>query len=170
MLLRRISVFTVLLLSIGGTFAIVNANPLFSQRVAQNPDRPQNVERGKFKFMEELNLTANQKQRLEAIRNQNKDKMKERMQALRQAKQEFQTLMAGTASTDQIRQKHRQVEALHQELGEMRFESMLASREILTPEQRRKFAELMQQRRGHSKNRNGNRRDSSGPGPQSFGF
>jgi Spy/CpxP family protein refolding chaperone len=52
-----------------------------------------------------------------------------------------------------MREKHRQIIGLRQQLEEVQFESTLAMREVLTPEQRSQLAQLMQQRRQTSKNR-----------------
>ncbi|MGL5061764.1 MAG: Spy/CpxP family protein refolding chaperone, partial [Microcoleus sp.] len=105
-----------------------------------------------------LNLTADQKQRMQAIRDRYKDQISQRMQAVRQARQELTTMMSSaTANATQMRDKHRQVMALQQQLEEVRFESMMAMREVLTAEQRSRLAQLMQQRRQAVRNRVQNR-------------
>jgi Spy/CpxP family protein refolding chaperone len=70
---------------------------------------------------------------------------------VRQASQELRDLMAGTASADQIRTKHQQLQQLRQQLEEVTFESTLASREVLTPDQRKQLAQLMEQRQHNSR-------------------
>jgi Spy/CpxP family protein refolding chaperone len=70
--------------------------------------------------------------------------------------------MAGNASADEIRAKHRQVQELRQQMEEVSFESMLAMREVLTPEQRSQFARLIEQRRANFRNQMENRRGSQG--------
>jgi Spy/CpxP family protein refolding chaperone len=112
--------------------------------------------------MEQLNLTEEQKQKLQAIQTQYKDQISQRKQAVRQATQELRDLMAGNASTDEIRAKHRQVQGLRQQMEEVSFESMLAMREVLTPEQRSQFARLIEQRRANFRNQRENRRGSQG--------
>jgi Spy/CpxP family protein refolding chaperone len=52
-----------------------------------------------------------------------------------------------------MREKHRQIIGLRQQLKEVQFESTLAMREVLTPEQRSQLAQMMQQRRQTAKNR-----------------
>lgn len=52
--------------------------------------------------------------------------------------------MAGTDSAELIRAKNQELVQLHQEIGTLRFESMLATRELLTPQQRQKFRQLAQ--------------------------
>jgi len=153
MLLRRASVLAVLTLSLGSAVAFTQPN-WFPQATAQNTEEQpekRRLERGpgrdKARLIQELNLTPEQTQRLQAIQNQYQDQISQRRQAVRQARQELVELMAGTASENQVREKHRQVEALQQQAEAVKFDSLLAMREVLTPEQRRQFAERMQRRR-----------------------
>lgn len=153
--LRRVSVLTVLMISLGSAVAFANPNSLLPQAIAQNTEeesRP-NRGRGKAQLFQELNLAPEQTQQIEAIRNQYQDQISQRKQAVRQARQELVELMASTASQNQIREKYRQVETLKQQVADIKFESMLAMREVLTPEQRRQFAERKQNRWGNYRNR-----------------
>ena len=68
--------------------------------------------------------------------------------------------MAGTASQSHIQEKHRQVETLQQQAAEIRFNRLLAMREVLTPQQRRQFAERMQNRWQNHKDRGQGERQS----------
>ena len=52
--------------------------------------------------------------------------------------------MVGTEPANLIRAKNQQLVSLRQEIGELRFESMLATREILTPQQRQKFRKIIE--------------------------
>ena len=139
MSIRRISALAVLMLTLGSTTAsIAVPNPIEPQTIAQNqrPNRPGGKEGGMF---DKLNLSADQKQKMQAVRAQYKDQISQRMQAVRQARQELETMMAGTANASQMRDKHRQIMGLRQEL--------------LTSEQRSQLAQLMQQRQQAAKNR-----------------
>lgn len=153
MSLRRASVLAVLMLSLGSAAAFVSPNFLLPQATAQNTEDQRSPKRGKAQLLQELNLTPEQTQRIEAIQNQYRDQISQRKQAARQAEQELRDLLAGTASTEQIREKYRQVEALKQEAAQVRFDSTLAMRDVLTPEQRRQFAERMQNRWENHKHR-----------------
>lgn len=155
MSLRRVSALAVLMLSLGGAMALVNPNFLGSQAIAQNTEdqREGRPDRGKARLIQELNLTPDQTQRLQAIQDQSQVQISQRKQAARQARQELVDLMAGTAPESQVREKYRQVEALKQQAEDARFDSLLAMREVLTPEQRRQFAERMQDRRENYENR-----------------
>lgn len=157
MLLRRFSALALLMLSLGSTAAI--AAPKLPQTIAQAPQEPGPPMRDGGQLFEKLNLTADQKQKIQAIRNQYKDQMAQRRETMRKSQQELMNLMSGTASENQIREKHRQVLAQGQQMAELQFDIMLAMRQVLTPEQRRQLAQMMQQRRDTVKNQNrgGNR-------------
>jgi protein CpxP len=153
MSIRRISALAILILTLGSaTAAIAVPNPLEAETIAQNqwPNRPG---RKQGEMFEKLNLSADQKQKMQGVRDRYKDQISQRMQAVRQARQELQTMMSGTANTNQIREKHRQIMGLRQQLEEVQFESTLSMREVLTPEQRSQLAQQMQQRREAAKNR-----------------
>ncbi len=158
MLLQRISLASVLLLALGGAVAPADRNPIYSQSLAQNPEQLRVHQRGQMGLMEELDLTSEQQERLQAIRLQYHNEISQRQQELAQSTQDLGELMAGTASADQIRIQHNQVQAISQQLEELRFESLLAMREVLTPQQRQRFASMMQQRRGEFRNPTPNRR------------
>lgn len=153
MSMRRISTLALLILTLGGaTAAIAVPNPLPAETIAQNqrPNRTGGKEGGMF---DKLNLSADQKQKMQAVRDRYKDQISQRMQAVRQARQELQTMMSGTATASQIRDKNTQISGLKKQLDDVRLESTLAMREILTPAQRTQLAELMKQRRETAKNR-----------------
>jgi periplasmic protein CpxP/Spy len=146
MSLLRISIALSILLS-----SIVQVSPARAAQIAQQPPQSTGEMRipagGVSKLSKELNLTPDQIQRLEKMRVDSKGKTKERRLALRNAKQELSQLLQGNATSDQIRQKRQQVQALQRELSDLNFENTLAIREILTPEQRTKLQQIVQQRR-----------------------
>ncbi|MGK7903196.1 MAG: Spy/CpxP family protein refolding chaperone [Hormoscilla sp.] len=155
MLAQKISVLSILLLSLGGAsaevLALANSGPP-AQTVAQNFRGPKGHHRGPQMLMEQLNLSQAQMQDLEEIKQKYQEQFERQRQQLHEAQQELSELMAGTASTSQIRNKYRQVSQLRQQMGDLHFESLLEMREVLTPEQRRQFAEQMQRRhRGRGK-------------------
>ncbi len=95
----------------------------------------------------ELNLSSDQIQKLQQLRKNAQGKNKERRQTLQIAKQELNQLIQGNASTDQVRQKRQQVQSLQREIADTNFENTLAIREILTPAQRVKLQQIIEQRR-----------------------
>jgi periplasmic protein CpxP/Spy len=113
------------------------------------------------KWQEQLNLSADQKAKVKTIRDQEKSSSESLRQQIKAAAEKERSLMAGTASDDQIRQQHRETQALHQQMETQRFETMLKIRAVLTPEQRTKAAQFQKEHRGHRR---------GGPGEQSQGM
>lgn len=154
MFLRRASILSIALITLGGAVALAKPNSLFTQTFAQSQTSPKPKQR-QPKLMEQLNLAPEQKQKLKVIHEQYKDQISQNKQAVRQANKELRDLMASAATADQIRAKHKQVQGLRQDLEKLTFESMLATREILTPEQRLQFTQFME-RRQNSRNQKNN--------------
>jgi Spy/CpxP family protein refolding chaperone len=102
----------------------------------------------------QLNLTPDQQTRIQAIRDQERTATEPLRQSMRTAHGEMRTLMA-TGSAEQLRQQHKEVQGLRQQLDDQRFETMLKIREVLTPAQRAKMAELKPFGRGHHGGRQG---------------
>ncbi len=102
---------------------------------------------GMKKVLEQLNLTPEQSQQIDAIHEQFHSDNENLYQEMRTNHQELRSLLASDASEEQLRQQHQNIQSLRQQLGNNRFETMLQVREILTPEQRTQMAELMEQKR-----------------------
>ncbi|MBW4471152.1 MAG: Spy/CpxP family protein refolding chaperone [Stenomitos rutilans HA7619-LM2] len=154
---RHLSILAAAVVLLGGAVAI--ANPLLRlQPIAQTPtaspsQTPSNQAtpdqmspNHRDGWLKDLNLSADQVQKMRAIRNQYQDKIGQGRQAVRQSRQELQALMAGDATEAQIRAKYNQVKTLKQQVADAQFESILATRNVLNPEQRRKFASRMLKR------------------------
>jgi periplasmic protein CpxP/Spy len=107
---------------------------------------------GVLNLVRELNLSSDQIQRLQQLRKNSQGKNKERRQALQTAKQELSQLLQGNGSSDRIRQKRQQVQNLQREIADTNFEHTLAIREILTPEQRIKLQQIVEQSRQNRRN------------------
>lgn len=90
-------------------------------------------------MMKELNLTPEQKEKLKAIRSQNKGDRKENRQEMKKLREELETAMRGSASDSELKSKFEAIQKKQQEFAKERFEHVLAIRAILTPEQRAKF-------------------------------
>lgn len=145
MWLRRVSLSSVLLLVLGSAIAIAKPTPLLDQTLLQNLGGKKSEVQGELKVLEQLNLTAEQTQKLNKIYYQYKEEISQRKKTLRQTTKRLRTLLVSTAPTEEIRTQHQQVERVRQQLETASFESMLAMREVLTPAQRRQFAQLMEQ-------------------------
>ena len=151
MFLSRASAITVLTLSIGSAVTLATPKPWLPQGIAQNLNNTDRPARGMPRWIQQLNLTSEQTQRMQAISSKYRNQMDQPAQSLRQAQTELSQLIAGDATSDVLRQKHRQIESLRQQVGNFKFESLLEMREVLTPDQRRQLAQNMQNKR---RNRN----------------
>lgn len=153
--LRKISALGALVLATGAialsTSAVFaqstpnaqNNNPTGMQR----PDRAAMRQEREDRMAQELNLTPDQVTRSQALRQQSQAQISPLEQQLRQAREELKTLLASTAATDaQLRGKYQQIQQLHQQIETLRFNSRLAFRQILTPEQRQTLAQRMADR------------------------
>ena len=137
--------------------------------LAQNSDRPHSPgPRGRGdqleRLTEELNLTEDQISQIQVIQEGARDEMQALHESLRTEHGTLHELMAGDASEAELRTQHETIQTLHREVADKRFETMLATREVLTPEQRTDLAVLMQQRRTNARENGGfpgNRREGN---------
>ncbi|NUN65645.1 Spy/CpxP family protein refolding chaperone [Pseudanabaena biceps] len=134
---------------------VPKASPdLDSESLAELPDRPdqfskriENPEMPSGRVLKQLNLSAEQLQKLKAIRDRDSDKLRALSDQSRLANRELRELLDGTESNDVIRAKHDRLLSLQQELRKQHFERALAMREILTPQQRSQLKEIIQKNR-----------------------
>ena len=114
--------------------------------IVQNPDFYSNGD-SKITLFQQLNLTTLQQKKIEQIHRLYYPKIIKLRDKLTVAKDELTSMMASTTSATMIRTKHQEILKLRQKLGELQLETMLATREVLTLEQRRNFADLLRSRR-----------------------
>ncbi len=146
MLLRRVSTVVAAMIAMAGISALAQPNLLLLKAVAQNSIPSPSQQRGQSGLLQALNLTPQQLQQIKVIRNQSKDQITQKRQAVHQAQQELEALMAGTASKEQVRSKYNELKMLKQELADAQFETTLATREVLNPQQRQKLTAHMYKR------------------------
>lgn len=119
---------------------------------AGDQGKPERGDRGKGgwgdKWQEQLNLSTDQKAQIKQIRDQQKTSSEGLRQQMKAAFDKQESLMTGSASDDQLRQQHRDIQALRQQAEDRRFDTMLKIRQVLTPEQRTKAAQLMKDHHG----------------------
>lgn len=96
-----------------------------------------------FSLFQQLDLTSEQQQRIKQIHLQYRQQIRKKKANLTRLQQQLSDMMVGTEPVELLRAKNQQLSVLRQEIGALRFESMLATREILTPQQRQKFRELV---------------------------
>lgn len=159
MFMRPVSLLiAVTILSVSTTVTVAKSalnnqgelSPTREQLIAQNQVR-RGLRTGKI--IEQLNLTTEQQQQIAEIRQKYQGQLQPLREKIKVARAEMSNMMSGTATGDEIRDKHQEILTLHQQIGNIRFEILLETREILTPEQRTKFAQLMEQRRQNFRQR-----------------
>jgi len=113
------------------------------------------------RLIETLDLSNDQVAQIRTIREGDREEMQTLHDNLRTEREALHDLMAGTATDAELRAQHAEIQTLHREVADQRFENMLAIRNVLTPEQRTALAERMEQRRddfrGQLEGRRGNR-------------
>ncbi|MDV3000069.1 MAG: hypothetical protein N5P05_001675 [Chroococcopsis gigantea SAG 12.99] len=159
----------IMALTVGGTLAIA-ATPSFNdvkpspssvnQTVSQRPQRVRGTEDGD-KFMEQLNLTEDQKRQISAIREKYKGQLQQARTNIQTSNQELETMMAGNASNEQLRAKHQEMMGMRDKMNDLRFESLLEMRQVLTPAQRSQLAQLTQERKDNARTMRNQRRNNN---------
>ncbi|WP_299415590.1 Spy/CpxP family protein refolding chaperone [Acaryochloris sp. IP29b_bin.148] len=114
----------------------------------EQPGKEEKRQQRREQFRQELNLTPEQTEQIDQIREQGSQAKEATREEFRAAREKMQTLMASDASDDELRAQHQVLQDLHQQMGDARFENKLQIRQVLTPEQRAKMAELKKQRQG----------------------
>ena len=112
--------------------------PLSTQAQPEvNPDNPsaRGVESG-LDLLIELGLSDEQLLEIMSLRRQSRAAHQDRREELRQAQQQLQDLLAGTAPEEEVRSQFERVQSMRQELASEQFEHLMAIREVLEPEQR----------------------------------
>lgn len=98
------------------------------------------------KMYQQLNLSADQQAQIKSIREQAKTSNQGLRQQLKTAREQLKTLLASNDASDSaLRQAHQQLQPLTQQMSDQRFDTMLKIRNVLTPAQRTKLAELRKQ-------------------------
>lgn len=97
--------------------------------------------------LEELNLSATQRQQIRDIRQSRRDTMPASRDNLRQERESLRELMASDRDRAELRSQFEDLQRLRLEHERAMFETMLDIREVLTPEQRQQLAEITATRR-----------------------
>ena len=94
-------------------------------------------------LFQQLNLTVEQQQQIRQIHSSYRPQIHHKKKQVAQLQQQLSNMMVGTEPVELLRAKNEKLSILRQEVSALRFESMLAVRKILTPQQRRKYKELV---------------------------
>lgn len=111
------------------------------------PERPgMAIER----VFQQLDLTPEQKGKLETIHASHQDAAKPLQEQMRTKMKDLFTLMKSTnASKEQALAKQHEIEDIQRQLGDMRLNAWFEARNILTPDQLKKLEALKMPRKRH---------------------
>ena len=123
---------------LGGVWVMICGCPL-AQAQVQAPSEGAG-------WLSRLELSPDQMVQLRSIQHQNQGDLGQKVQELRQARQQLRQLLAGEAATEQVRDQYRRMQQLSRQVDDQRFEVILRVREVLTPEQRVRMTELLESR------------------------
>jgi periplasmic protein CpxP/Spy len=170
MQLTRLTAFTLLGFALGTAVALsvphflndklpVNAQSISSEQPSGDATTPPSDQRNRVKkgrspkmgqLFQNLNLTPEQTQKLKSIRQEYKDPIREQQRNLREARQAMQQMIGSNTPAATVLAKFQEVQQMQQSLNQLRFKSLLAMREVLTPAQRQQLAQQMMNRQGQS--------------------
>jgi periplasmic protein CpxP/Spy len=169
MQLTRLTAFTLLGFALGTAVTLsvphflndklpVNAQSLYREGSSKDAANPQpeggKLQRGRSQKMgqlfQTLNLTPEQTQKLKSIRQEYKDPIREQQRNLREARQVMQQMIGNNTPASAVLSKFQEIQQMQQSLNQLRFKSLLAMREVLTPAQRQQLAQQMMNRQNQS--------------------
>jgi Spy/CpxP family protein refolding chaperone len=96
--------------------------------------------------MRELDLTDSQLVQIRSLGQKHQQEIKPLRSQLREKQKELQTMLADSTSPEQLRAKYAEIEQLRRQIAQRQFAQALAIREILTPTQRQRLAEIIRNR------------------------
>ena len=99
----------------------------------------------------ELNLTKEQQEKISKIRSESREKRQALQQEMQGLKSEMQKAMESNADDAALKAIFDKKQAVKKQMAEQRFNTMLGIRAELTPEQRKKFRGMMDEKREHHK-------------------
>ena len=130
-----------------GTVQPVSSSDNVEQRRAARPKRM-------GQMFERLNLTPDQIQKMRSIRQQYKDPLREQQRSVREARRAMQQNFGSASPSSTVLSEFQTVQQKQQSLNQLRFKSLLAIREVLTPTQRQQLAEQMMSRQDKLQRKN----------------
>jgi periplasmic protein CpxP/Spy len=104
-------------------------------------------------ILQKLNLTRDQFAQISSVRKKYQPSIKDQVRTVQALQAEFKSLMASSAGSSEVQAKFQQLQKRRQELQQLRFDSSLATRQILTPAQRQAFESELEKRRSERRDR-----------------
>lgn len=105
-------------------------------------------EKGMARIIKQLDLTDEQKLELKKIKQQDKAESKALAEKLKASRKATKEALNENSSEETLRAKHKEHQKLRNQMDDLRFEKMMSIQKILTPEQKKKFHELMKEKKG----------------------
>lgn len=103
-------------------------------------DMPGKQGEGHHQWLAKLNLSADQKTKIDQIRAEQHEARKASAEQLRIEHEKMREMMKGDATDAELREQHGKVHALRAAMGDARFETVLKIRALLNKGQRKRMA------------------------------
>lgn len=103
----------------------------------------------RHQWLEKLNLSADQKKKIDQIRDEQREAIKASAEQLHAEHEKMRDMMKGDATDAELREQHGKVMTLRTAMGDARFESFLKIRALLTSGQRKRMAMMHHGGMGH---------------------
>lgn len=127
---------------------ITNAVYAQGAKEYENKGAPAEIKQGE-KIFDQLNLTPEQKQKLQANRQTQRQQMQGIMTSLREKYKSLQEALKNPAVTrTSVQEIVDEIKALQAKQTDLRLDGIFSVKEILTPEQYVKFQQLMEEKAG----------------------
>jgi periplasmic protein CpxP/Spy len=107
-----------------------------------NPSR-----RNRGGILQKLNLTRDQFKQISAARKKYQPLIQDQARTVRTLQAKFRIMMASSVEPSEVKATFQELQKRRQELQQLRFDSSLATRQILTPAQRKTFEAELDKRR-----------------------
>ena len=127
--------------------------PILHQRLSLRPPPEPQPGEPSLDLLTELELSDEQLLEIISLRRNARANWREQHEPLRQAQQQLEEMLAGTAPVEEVRSQFKRVQELRQQIATEQFENLIAIREVLEPEQRSLLRERMGQRRNRWRSR-----------------
>lgn len=116
---------------------------LITNKTLTNNSSYQGKQQKRDSLFQQLNLTSEQEVKIRQLHQEYTQAIRRKENTLATVEQKLSDMLIGTESIESIKIQNQQLMTLRQDIETLRFECMLATREILTPQQRQKFQQLV---------------------------
>jgi periplasmic protein CpxP/Spy len=132
-----------------------NQQSLPSTQLAQSQEAQSNVSENSTprkigkpgEILQRLNLTRDQFRQVSVVRKKYQPLIQGQARTVKTLQSKLRSLMASSAESSEVQNAFRELQKHRQDLQQLRFDSSLATRQILTPEQRKAFEAALDKRR-----------------------